>query len=357
MGPGDVILGHYRVDRRVGGSERSVVFAADDMTFGEGAEPGPGASAALVSDDRRRVAIKLLRPSVAGNDDAVIRFRNEARIARELAEDLSVSELRTSGHGSTASRSARGERPRSAPAVVEIFDEGTFDGAPFQVLELLEGVRLDAFVSGERRLPLPVVAYVMSVACRAIQAAHERGILHRDVCPRSLFVTRTAEGPSLRVLGFGAEPLGLPAGQYASARGDRWGLGATLYALLTGVDPFDGAPASTMFTGANSPELTPVDVVVPTLPKEVAAIVARALATRVADRYPSASALGEAISQFADEKAFHEFAFFEHLPPVPTRAARRPTRPAEPRSWTVPVVAAIAILCLAAVIATLASSS
>lgn len=304
MGPGDVVQGRYRVERRVGSSDRSIVFAAEDEA------------------ERRAVAIKLLRPSVASDDDALLRFRNEARLAREI----------------------EGE------AAVQLLDEGTAEGAPFHVMELLEGVQLDAFVAADRRLPVPVAVHVIVRACRAIEAAHARGVVHRNVRPRAFFVTRTARGPALRLLHFGVERPGAPRGQYAHARADRWALGAALYALLTDVDPFDGNPSSAAFSGAGA-ELAPVAELEPTLPPGLAAVVSRCLAPKPADRYPTAGAIADALAPFADESAFHSFPFFDHLPP-PSRPSA-PSAPAaeEPRSWALPALAASGLVIVAAIIA------
>ncbi len=184
-----------------------------------------------------RVAVKILRTEVRRSEEAIRRFRWEAR----------------------ASLGIRSEH------VVRVTDAGTLsNGVPYLVMELLDGMNLGELM--KRRGPLPVEEALdyMLQACEALAEAHLMGIVHRDLKPENLFVTTRADGtPLLKVIDFGlssgvelvmepgdpgTEPtrieiMGSPPYmspeqvrnfETVDARADIWSLGAILYELLTG---------------------------------------------------------------------------------------------------------------------------
>ncbi len=226
--PGDVLAGRYRVERVIGRGGVAVVLAVTD----------------LASDTPR--AVKLLGRAARALPSTVERFFREARAMAHL----------TSEHA------------------VRIFDVGSFDdGAPYLVMEHLEGADLAVTLRRRGALPAHEAALYVLHACEALAEAHEHGIVHRDLKPNNLFLTRSPDGgPCIKVLDFGFSKqltlserqrditlanavLGSPAymspEQLLSARAvdgrtDVWALGVVLYQLVTGQLPFSSDDAATL---------------------------------------------------------------------------------------------------------------
>jgi Tol biopolymer transport system component len=194
---------------------------------------------------RREVAIKVLPPEVSRDPDRLQRFEREALAVARLAH----------------------------PNILAIHDIGTHEGSPYLVTELLAGETLRARMHGQALPVRRAVDYAMQIA-RGLAVAHEHGIVHRDIKPDNLFVTRDeritildfglarlsdpdaatdADAATLTVQGFG--PLGTAAymspeqarGVRADHRADLFSLGVVLYEMLSGVSPFRrGSAAETM---------------------------------------------------------------------------------------------------------------
>jgi len=242
-----------------------------------------------------RVAIKFLRDEMAGNPTIVDRFLREAR---------AVVHLRTEH-------------------VCRVTDVGrTADGAPYIVMELLEGVDLQRVVT-RQPLPSPLATAYVIQACVALAEAHAAGIIHRDLKPANLFVTRRLDGtPLLKVLDFGIakavtetgahlthtqgalgspgymSPEQLQSARDVDARTDIWSLGVTLYQLLSARLPFTGTtPAEIAVKVATDPP-APLDV-----EPRLAAVVMRCLDKSPDRRYPDVAALAAELAAFAEPAA------------------------------------------------------
>jgi serine/threonine protein kinase len=211
----------------------------------------------------RMVAVKILQGLRAAAPEVCARFFHEARILSRLDH----------------------------PNIVELLDfDFTPEGLPFLVMGYMEGCTLDAFVP-EGGLPLRTVAAFMQQILEGVGAAHEAGLVHRDLSPYNLFVADPTGTPQIKVLNFGVAKALNDSGaktldnhafgnpNYMSpehfrnfegmdARADIFSLGAVLHFLLTGTDPFQGAsfpaamakvlsgqkPAPIDFTALEKPE-------------------------------------------------------------------------------------------------------
>jgi serine/threonine protein kinase len=189
----------------------------------------------------RRVAIKVLLPEWAGDAEVVRRFVREGRTATRIKSEH----------------------------VVRVFDVGTLEsGAPYLVLEFLEGHNLEDIVTNWGAIAVPTAIDWVLQASEAIAEAHAHGIVHRDLKPANLFLTRRADGSAcIKVIDFGLSKLTDPrlrgvskitlptdvmgsphymapeqlrATCDADERTDLWALGAVLHELITGQPPFSG---------------------------------------------------------------------------------------------------------------------
>jgi serine/threonine-protein kinase len=256
---------------------------------------GVGGTAAVylgVHRNGHRVAVKILHPELSIDDDVRARFLREGYAANSI------------GH---------------AGAVRVLDDDVAEDGAAFLVMELLEGETLEQRrqrLGG--RLPLSEVLALGHQLLDVLAAAHDKGVVHRDVKPDNLFLTR---GRELKVLDFGIARLtdasggpgtwsgsriGTPAfmppeqalGRAAEvdARSDVWAAGATLFTLCSGRLVHEaGGVAEIVVRTATQPARSLAEAA-PDVPGEVVAVVDRSLAFAPADRFQTAPAMRDAIA-------------------------------------------------------------
>ncbi|MEW2329358.1 protein kinase [Micromonospora chersina] len=235
----------------------------------------------------RPVAIKVLTAAGVREPMAAERFDREARTAARLAH----------------------------PHIVGVYDFGTEEDHSYLVMELVEGRTVGDLVAAG---PLPVVQ-ALSIAvqtCDGIAAAHAAGVVHRDIKPGNLIVTPAG---TVKICDFGIARLPRLAGQntltgpatklgtssYMSPeqalggpvdpRTDLYGLGCTLYAMLTGAPPFAGDPLSVLHQHVNEPP-PPLRDRRPDVPVELDALVAELLAKDPADRPTDAGLVRERLA-------------------------------------------------------------
>jgi serine/threonine-protein kinase len=299
----------------------------------------------------RRLAIKVLNADLAKYPEIVARFEREAVAAAQVDH----------------------------PGVVAVHDVGHApDGRPFIAYERLDGADLGEVAKRAGRLGVATAVGIVRQAARALEAAHARGVVHRDVKPDNLFVTGAADDARIKILDFGISKLdeslgaaltqtgavlGTPA--YMSpeqARGDKvdfrtdiYSLGAVLYRLATGVRPFEGVEAAATISALLTSAPTRPRAIDPSLPEGLEVVIQKAMAARPADRYASMAELDAALAPFDTGAGLAGIAAGEPAPerrarPVAERTAavaeiersRREARAARP---TIAIVGVGALVC------------
>ena len=272
--------GKYKLVRLLGSGGMGEVYEAQHSIIG------------------RRFAIKFLHPLLAGNSEVVARFQREAQAAGSLENEN----------------------------IAAVVDAGTADdGAPYLVMEYLDGEDLAHLLVRGGPLPVPRAAYIVIQACRGLAAAHSRGIVHRDLKPENLFICKRNDGSDLvKVLDFGIAKLhtgragtgltqtgttmGTPfymsmeqarGAKEVDQRTDIYALGVILYEILSGAKPHPGESYNEILYHVLTQEPAPLDSIRSGLPPGLSAVVQKAMAREAADRYASAADLMEELILFA----------------------------------------------------------
>ncbi|HEY3237074.1 MAG TPA: protein kinase, partial [Polyangiaceae bacterium] len=231
-------------------------------------------------------------------------------------------------------REARSAVKIESEHVARVIDVGELtNGAPYMVMEYLDGNDLGHLVSQRGKLPIDeVIDYVLQ-ACEAIAEAHAKGIVHRDLKPSNLFLTRRPDGTTMvKVLDFGiskatltgpssgpdmaltkttavmGSPLYMAPEQMRStrsvdARADVWALGVILYELLTGRVPFEATTMPELCVMVLSDPMPPLGEHRPDAPPALSAVLARCLEKDPARRFANVSELANALVDFGPSRA------------------------------------------------------
>jgi eukaryotic-like serine/threonine-protein kinase len=260
-----------------------------DRVLGEG---GMATVYAATHRNKKRVAVKMLHPSLSANEDIRARFLREGYVANSVDH----------------------------PGAVAVLDDDVAeDGSAFLVMELLEGDTVETVSEtwGER-LDAPAVLAIGYQVLDILVAAHAKGVVHRDIKPANLFVTRTG---LVKILDFGIARLhegddssstrtgvhmGTPAfmspeqasGRVSQidARSDLWSVGATLFFLLAHRDVHLGETTQHMIMLTATVQAAPLASVEPGTLGVVSTVVDRALALDKSQRWPSAAAMRDAVA-------------------------------------------------------------
>ena len=266
--PGRVLAGRYLLHGAIGTGASGRVYVADDQRL------------------RRRVAVKVLHAALADDAAFLRRFRAEAQLAASLHH----------------------------PNIVTVYDWGE-DDVPFMVLELLEGGSLRSMLDQNTLLTVAQAARVGRDVASALEYAHARDVLHRDVKPANLLfdehgIVRVADFGLARALAEASwtEPAGgmLGTARYASpeqamglqldARSDLYSLALVLVEAVTGRVPFASDTTIGMLTARTQKALRAPDELGP-----LGAVIDRVGGLDPDDRYPDAGTMRQALADVGDD--------------------------------------------------------
>ena len=288
---------------------------------------------------KQRFAVKVLHAKMVENEKIFARFQREAEIATEI------------GH----------------PSIVYVTDFYEIDGRPCMVMEYLEGEDLSQLLAREGKLPPAEVLRIMEQVGSALQAVHDKGVIHRDMKPANIFMVASSTGgePRVKVLDFGISKirdsntgltgdhsvLGTPhymspeqgEGQVKDVdhRTDIFALGTICYQMLAGSIPFDGPTLPGVIYKICHVEPEPITTHVQDLPPAVHRVLQRALAKRRRDRYQRAS---EFIDDLRAALEGRELLSLPQATPVAGAGIAAAKRTDAPRSVTGPLPRETAVL-------------
>jgi tetratricopeptide (TPR) repeat protein len=269
IGPGVQLSGRYRLDERIAGGGMGDVWRGTDEVLG------------------RTVAVKILLPALLDEPGFAERFRGEARTMANI----------------------------NHPGVVDVYDYGTDDDTAYLVMEYVEGDALATTLARVGRLTPARTMALVAQAADALHAAHEKGIVHRDVKPGNLLVrpngtlvltdfgiARSALVGQLTAAGsvLGTASYISPeqaVGEPATAASDRYALAVVAFELLTGERPFKAehfAAQARAHVEDEPPLATERD---PSLPRGVDGVLDRGMAKAPGDRWESATAMVAALDR------------------------------------------------------------
>jgi Protein kinase domain/SIR2-like domain len=261
-------FGQYRIESVLGRGGMGAVYLAEDTRL------------------ERKVAVKLIAADVAQDAAFRDRFLHETRVAASIEH----------------------------PHIIPVYEAGEMDGVLFLAMRYVSGADLRSVLLRDGRLDPARAVEMLRQVGSALDVAHERGLVHRDVKPENILLARGPQGDHVYLCDFGVAKeqaaetgLTVPGGlvgtlqymapeqigdQSVDRRSDVYALGVLLYECLTGRAPFRGAPVAVMMAHLDRSPPKP-SVERPELGTGFDAVVARAMGKRREDRYPSCGVLYE----------------------------------------------------------------
>ncbi len=277
------MLAGYRIEAIAGRGGMGVVYRATHLRL------------------RRVDALKVIAPDLAESEDFRSRFERESQVAAQIDH----------------------------PNVIPIYAAGEEEGLLYIAMRFVEGTDLREVLRREGRIEPMRAAEIVAAVGSALDAAHERGLVHRDVKPANVLITRRRGTEHVYLSDFGLAKVLMSAqggetktgmfvgttdyvspeqvlGERLDARSDVYSLGCTLFHMLTGRVPYPVEFEPAKLIAHTRDEIPSVLTVVPELPAELDVVVARATAKRPDERYLSAGDLGRAAVAAAAGQAFIE---------------------------------------------------
>ncbi|MCW8139436.1 MAG: serine/threonine protein kinase, partial [Planctomycetota bacterium] len=269
------VIGGCRIVKKLGEGGMGAVFLAEHTRL------------------KRQSVIKVVPAHLSSNRQLIARFQREAQAAAVIQH----------------------------PNVVNVFNVGEENGVHYIEMEFVDGTALDGILKEKKLLDQVEAVRIIKDACKGLAEAHKHGIVHRDIKPDNIMMTRKGQ---VKIADFGlarassedmeltkvGQILGTPAymspeqcqGKPTDHRCDIYSLGATFYAMVTGKRPFTGASVMEIMQKHIDEEPISPRELVPELSSAVAKIILRMMAKKVEDRYQAADDVVAAIDQFLKEE-------------------------------------------------------
>ena len=272
---GKVIDGRYEIISLIGVGGMSNVYKAVDKQTGA------------------EVAIKFLKEEFFENEELVRRFKNESKAISLLNHDC----------------------------IIKVLDFNITDSEKYLVVEYIKGVTLKEFIENRGKLTWEETMVFANIILGALGHAHENGVVHRDLKPQNIMLTREGE---LKIMDFGIARLSTASqrtatdkaigsvhyispeqvrGQNTDNRSDIYSIGIMMYEMLTGKLPFQSETAVSVALQQLSEEATPISQLVQDVPKGMEQIVMKAIAKEPENRYQSAQEMRDDLHKLKENPA------------------------------------------------------